>query len=83
MSPPASSTTTTTTTEAVASSLGSLNLRPTPAAAATSESTKAAEAAKLEGYDDPEYKYARFLPHFDQSLRLPPLEPFEHVDPGE
>lgn len=29
-----------------------------------------------------DYKYARFLPSFDPSLRLPRLEPFVHVDPG-
>ena len=29
-----------------------------------------------------EYKYARYLPTFDAHLKLPPLEPFEHVDPG-
>ncbi|GAA6007019.1 hypothetical protein JCM10207_009172 [Rhodosporidiobolus poonsookiae] len=28
------------------------------------------------------YKYERFLPHWSTSLKLPPLEPFEHVDPG-
>ena len=30
----------------------------------------------------PDYPYARFLSHFDQALKLPPLEHFEHVDPG-
>ncbi|BGO91592.1 hypothetical protein NBRC10512_008039 [Rhodotorula toruloides] len=29
------------------------------------------------------YKYARFLPEWTTSLKLPPLEPFEHVDPGK
>jgi sulfonate dioxygenase len=29
-----------------------------------------------------EYPYKVFLPHFDPSAKLPPLEPFEHVDPG-
>ncbi|KAM0747091.1 TauD-domain-containing protein [Meredithblackwellia eburnea MCA 4105] len=28
------------------------------------------------------YKYAKFLPSYDHSIKLPPLEPFEHVDPG-
>lgn len=28
------------------------------------------------------YKYAWALPYFDQNLKLPPLQPFEHVDPG-
>lgn len=28
------------------------------------------------------YKYAHLLPEWHTSLKLPPLEPFEHVDPG-
>lgn len=28
------------------------------------------------------YPYAHFLPTFDRTLRLPPLTPFDHVDPG-
>ncbi|GAA5991185.1 hypothetical protein JCM10908_006576 [Rhodotorula pacifica] len=28
------------------------------------------------------YPYEHFLPIFDQSLRLPPLTPFKHFDPG-
>ncbi|GAA5819968.1 hypothetical protein JCM11251_005430 [Rhodosporidiobolus azoricus] len=28
------------------------------------------------------YKYERFLPHYTTTLKLDPLEPFEHVDPG-
>ncbi|KAI9637152.1 alpha-ketoglutarate-dependent sulfonate dioxygenase, partial [Dioszegia hungarica] len=28
------------------------------------------------------YPYAKFLPSYDPGLKLPPLEPFEHVDPG-
>ncbi|GAA5822222.1 hypothetical protein JCM3770_005856 [Rhodotorula araucariae] len=28
------------------------------------------------------YKYAKLLPEWTTSLKLPPLEPFEHVDPG-
>jgi len=31
---------------------------------------------------EPEYKYAKYLPIYNQDLHLPPLEPFEHVDPG-
>jgi sulfonate dioxygenase len=34
------------------------------------------------GVPGPDYKYARFLPSYDQSFKLPPLEPFEHTDPG-
>ncbi|EIW81863.1 alpha-ketoglutarate-dependent sulfonate dioxygenase [Coniophora puteana RWD-64-598 SS2] len=29
-----------------------------------------------------EYRYAHLLPHFDASIKYPPLVPFEHVDPG-
>ncbi|CEQ39494.1 SPOSA6832_01034, partial [Sporobolomyces salmonicolor] len=32
--------------------------------------------------DKEKYRYARFLPHYTTSLKLPPLEPFEHVDIG-
>lgn len=31
---------------------------------------------------DVDYKYARFLPTWDKTVHYPPLEPFEHVDPG-
>jgi hypothetical protein len=31
---------------------------------------------------DADYKYKRFLPHFDSTLKLPPLTEFEHKDPG-
>lgn len=34
------------------------------------------------GRPSADYKYQRFLPSYDKSLKLPPLEPFEHVDPG-
>jgi sulfonate dioxygenase len=34
------------------------------------------------GHPQPGYPYARFLPSYDQNYKLPPLEPFEHVDPG-
>ncbi|OCF34185.1 hypothetical protein I316_04135 [Kwoniella heveanensis BCC8398] len=29
-----------------------------------------------------DYKYKRFLPTFDRETKYPPLEPFEHKDPG-
>ncbi|GAA5850500.1 hypothetical protein JCM8547_001895 [Rhodosporidiobolus lusitaniae] len=32
--------------------------------------------------DASNYRYARFLPAYNNILKLPPLEPFEHVDPG-
>jgi hypothetical protein len=68
-----------------------------PAMAATTTLTQAQPVLHLNGgvetaknVDDPtnhgapgpDYKYARFLPSFDQSYKLPPLEPFEHTDPG-
>jgi len=34
------------------------------------------------GFADPAYKYKRFLPTWTNSLKLPPLEPFDHIDPG-
>jgi hypothetical protein len=33
-------------------------------------------------YEDATYKYIRFLPFFDQTLRLQPLVPFEYIDTG-
>jgi sulfonate dioxygenase len=59
----------TTTTETLPP-LETLRLRPESAPASDTE-----EAV-------PEYKYARFLPHFDNSVKYPPLTDFEHVDPG-
>ncbi|KAK4704956.1 sulfonate dioxygenase, partial [Phenoliferia sp. Uapishka_3] len=56
-----------TTTQTVTESLGSLKVSP-----------QEIKEIKVEG----PYKYARFLPSFDPSIHLPPLEPFEHVDPG-
>lgn len=41
------------------------------------------EAPILKASSESAYKYARFLPTFDPSIKLPPLEPFEHVDPGK
>ena len=44
---------------------------------------RAAESAnKPASQPGPDYAYAKFLPSFDQNYKLPPLEPFEHVDPG-
>lgn len=34
------------------------------------------------GTPGPDYPYARLLPSYDQNYKLPPLEPFDHVDPG-
>lgn len=67
-----------TATETITQPLQTLSLRsePKPAAAAVRE------AAATE-QDDASYKYKRFLPSFDQDFKLPPLEPFEHVDPGK
>lgn len=57
--------------------LETLRLRPeVHAPAATKETTK--EPSN----EEPEYKYARFLPHFDNTTTYPPLTDFEHHDPG-
>lgn len=37
---------------------------------------------KVTGHPGSDYPYTRFLPSYDQEYKLPPLEPFEHVDPG-
>lgn len=39
-------------------------------------------AALAEAEQTEEYKYAHLLPVFDPSKKYPPLEPFDHVDPG-
>ena len=60
------------TVDTLAGRTGTLNLH----AEATNASSKSSPQP------GPDYAYARFLPSFDQTLKLPPLEPFEHVDPG-
>lgn len=48
----------------------------------TSEEPESDGPVEGVGYPGPDYKYKRFLPSFDHEYKLPPLEPFEHVDPG-
>lgn len=73
-----------TLTETITPALETLRLRPTPSAAprdVTNSSTK--ENDKTTKTDDESaYPYARFLPHFDNSVTYPPLTDFEHHDPG-
>lgn len=38
--------------------------------------------SKKSPWPEQDYKYARFLPTYDRETKYPPLEPFEHVDPG-
>lgn len=57
---------TTTTTQTVEQQLSAFKIK----------GTEAVEAAPED------YKYRRFLPEWTTTLKLPPLEPFEHVDPG-
>jgi sulfonate dioxygenase len=57
--------------------LETLRLRP-EAPAASKESKDTADASNK----DAAYKYARFLPHFDNTTTYPPLTDFEHHDPG-
>ncbi|KAI5448906.1 hypothetical protein NCC49_006022 [Naganishia albida] len=53
--------------------LETLRLRPEADASITTKETPD---------DDSGYKYARFLPHFDNTTTYPPLTDFEHHDPG-
>lgn len=51
------------------------------------DENKQAEKTKLRwfsetGRPDSEYPYTPYLPTYDADLHLPPLEPFEHKDPG-
>jgi hypothetical protein len=79
-------------TQTISEAVGTLKLRPSerqeeasPVAAST-----AAPASKPKWYSETAnegdarapYKYAAYLPTFDGHLKLPPLEPFEHADPG-
>ncbi|KAF8845377.1 TauD-domain-containing protein [Paxillus ammoniavirescens] len=47
----------------------------------TSTITLRAEDTPKEEHKEETYKYAHLLPHFSRDT-YPPLEPFEHVDPG-
>ena len=53
-----------------------LNAKPGP----TEKGTTATNGKR--GTPGPDYPYARLLPSYDQNYKLPPLEPFEHIDPG-
>ena len=59
----------TTATQTVTEAISSLNIN------VSSEKVKSFDAEE-------DYKYRRFLPHWSDSLKLPPLEPFDHIDPG-
>lgn len=54
-------------------------LRLRPEAPAASKDTKDTTDASDK---DAGYKYAQFLPHFDNTTTYPPLTDFEHHDPG-
>ncbi|GAA5873119.1 hypothetical protein JCM8547_006797 [Rhodosporidiobolus lusitaniae] len=80
-------------TETITSAVHSLSLRSEPAPAPSTSSSASAERSntkrKLQWWSETEaakageaYPYTHFLPTFDAHLKLPPLEPFEHVDPG-
>jgi len=45
-------------------------------------SSQGDEPRTVTGHPGSDYPYTRFLPSYDQEYKLPPLEPFEHVDPG-
>jgi sulfonate dioxygenase len=67
------STTTTTTLEAITQHLPTLTLRP--------EGESAAAKPEEKPVQDDAYRYAHLLPVFVPAS-YPPLEPFEHADPG-
>lgn len=74
MAPP---TATETVTEAITTEAAKLSLRSNPAPAAAP-----APPVVLGPQAEEDYKYAHLLPIFDPSEKYPPLEPFEHIDPG-
>ncbi|BGP41453.1 hypothetical protein JCM10450v2_005495 [Rhodotorula kratochvilovae] len=72
-------------TETITSTLHSLSIRPeaekAPAASTPTKREKPRWYSETAKPGDA-YPYDHFLPTFDRNLKLPPLEPFEHVDPG-
>ncbi|GAA6041403.1 hypothetical protein JCM8097_005230 [Rhodosporidiobolus ruineniae] len=54
----------------------------TTAPAVTDEALKLKFEATTDDKPATPYKYEHLLPYYNDSLKLPPLEPFEHVDPG-
>lgn len=81
-------------TETVTQALPSLSLSasdtpPAATPAPPTQSTKPTKAGQWQpldralGFDDPAYKYKRFLPDWEATdYKLPPTLPFKHVDPG-
>ncbi|GAA6028511.1 hypothetical protein JCM8097_007257 [Rhodosporidiobolus ruineniae] len=74
-------------TEPLTTAVHSLSLR--PEADPVKQAPAATKPKKAQWWSETEdakagkpYPYAHFLPTFDAHLKLPPLEPFEHVDPG-
>lgn len=65
--------------------IGSITLRPAQKVAERQQEQSAVSKPvwfSQTGKPDSEYPYAKYLPTFDPSLKLPPLELFRHVDPG-
>lgn len=82
-------------TETITEAVGTLRLRPAEAQSDTKQAAPASapsvqsKSIKPRWYSEtandenrPEYKYKAYLPTFDGHLKLPPLELFEHSDPG-
>jgi sulfonate dioxygenase len=72
------STTLTQTAQSITSPIATLTLRPESPHKEASVITN----GKTQSIPDEHYRYARFLPTYPQDFKLPPLEPFKHVDPG-
>ncbi|BGP17686.1 hypothetical protein JCM10213_003591 [Rhodosporidiobolus nylandii] len=75
-------------TETLVAAVHSISLPSQPARAAKAAPGAAAKK-KLQWWSETEaamngelYPYERFFPTFDAHLKLPPLQPFSHVDPG-
>jgi sulfonate dioxygenase len=69
--------TTSTTTETIPE-FASLRIRPEVQSEESKPETPKKEESQKE---EEEYKYAHLLPHFSSDT-YPPLEPYDHVDPG-
>ena len=67
-------------TETLTQTIAALSDIPSTKSEQKPEATEPSKGQRLNGREEP-YRYAHLLPTFN-SQRYPPLEPYEHVDPG-
>lgn len=79
---PSTATITESTTAAAAAAPHKLNLLGQSPPSSPKVATNTHSGTSTHATPPADYPYAKFLPSYDPGLKLPPLEPFEHVDPG-